>query len=176
MDKQEFLNHSNDFLNEAFTSLLEKAYDAGYESRARNFQKDTKNDITWVDLGLPSGKLWGYQKTPSYKCDDINSIPSAEEFKELYWNTQLQLDDYFIGQTRYWVCHFIGRTGATLCLKVWEQEEKPDVNLFIYAGVVKNGTITNAPHILILKGSPQYVKDDGYISSDHPLGINLYVI
>ena len=175
MNKQDFLNHSNEYLNEMLSSLLEKAYDAGYEQCAKELQKEEKNNVTWVDLGLPSGKLWGYQNIPSHKCVDVNSIPSKEDFEELYWNTRLCLNDFYIGETRYWGCYFIGRTGATLCLRVWEQYAKPEINLWIYAGEVKDGIITNAPHIWKRADGSFYVSDNTRLSPECLTGINLYV-
>lgn len=170
MNKKEFLNHSN----EVCASLLEKAYDAGFEQATRELKNEEKENITWVDLGLPSGKLWGYQNIPSHKCVDINSIPSKEDFEELYWNTRLCLNDFYIGETRYWVCYFIGRTGSTLRLKVWEQQYQPEINISIYSGTVINGTIYNTPNIVKFN-SGFYVTNDGVSTPDSSRAINLFV-
>lgn len=177
MNKKEFLSHTNDYLNETFTLLLEKAYDAGYEQGARTLQKNTKSDITWVDLGLPSGKLWGFKDITPHKCEDINAIPSLFDYRELYCNTTFRLDNYFIGQTKYWACYFIGRTGATLCVKVWKQEEEPkDIDLYFFVGNVKDGVINDALYIRKRNGGPFYILDNNRISPDSTSGINLYVI
>ena len=174
MKKQEFLTNSSEHVNEMLTSLLGEAYDVGFEQATQELQKEGKENITWVDLGLPSGKLWGYQNTPSHKCVDINSIPSKEEFEELYWNTRLCLSDFYIGETRYWVCYFIGRTGSTLRLKVWEQQYQPEINLSIYSGNVINGIIYNTPNIVKFN-SGFYVTNDGVTTPDCSKAINLFV-
>lgn len=174
MEKREFLTQSSEHVNEMLTSLLGEAYDVGFQQGSEQSQKNLEENITWVDLGLPSGKLWGYQNTPSHKCVDINSIPSKEEFEELYWNTRLCLSDFYIGETRFWVCYFIGRTGATLRLKVWEQYAKPEIDISIYSGNVINGTIYNTPNIVKFN-SGFYVTNDGVSTPDCSRAINLFV-
>lgn len=89
MKKQEFLSHSSDYLTEMFSSLLEKAYDAGYEQGKKEQAKVSKTTFVvgrmqWVNLELPSGKIYGTEigiKKAPY--NDKVLLPTKADIEEL---------------------------------------------------------------------------------------------
>lgn len=89
MKKQEFLSHSSDYLTEMFSSLLEKAYDAGYEQGKKDQAKVSKTTFVvgrmrWENLELPSGKIYGTEigsKKAPY--NDMAILPTQADIEEL---------------------------------------------------------------------------------------------
>jgi hypothetical protein len=120
-------NKASTLLNEAFTSLLETAYNAGYEQGKADASIE-EDPYTWVDFGLPSGKLWGFKGSDAptlepFKEDAV--YPTKEEMNELRKYVTPELLELDLFEEKIWLLHLHGRNGASVVLKRWRQNERP---------------------------------------------------
>lgn len=76
-------------LSEAFTNAIEKAYMQGYndavEENSKERIKIVEDGVVYIDLGLPSGTLWGLNnpKFVAYNESQKLNIPTREQIDEL---------------------------------------------------------------------------------------------
>lgn len=138
MKKEEFLEQSNSLLNEAFTSLLEKAYNEGYEQGKQDQAALTQptikeDDIDWVDVSLPCKKRIGSVK---YHCGDdygeaygdMDNILTLDEAKELleYCIFDLRISVTKSTGTRWPILELVSARGVRLHVKQFHYEKDPD--------------------------------------------------
>jgi len=63
----------------------------------KNYKTEDEREPIYVDLGLPSGKKWAFRSVPGFWSFDKaketfgNALPSVEEWKELFENTDKRL-------------------------------------------------------------------------------------
>lgn len=133
MNKKEFLSHTNDYLHEVFSLLLEKAYDAGYEQGKVDqieASKTTivKGGITWTKLDIPSKKVYGKFSQCYEPYNEEVNIPCMTDVDELmqYCRFKLIVDITRSTGTR-WPSLYIQDAKGTL-LKLWgfNYDSNPD--------------------------------------------------
>lgn len=133
MEKEGFLIHSNEYLNEMFTSLLEKAYDAGYEQGRKDHIEESKTTIvkggiTWTKLDIPSKKIYGKTSQRYEPYNEDFNIPCLTDINELIQYCRFKL---IVNITRStgtrWPSLYIQDAKGTL-LKLWgfEYDSNPD--------------------------------------------------
>lgn len=138
MKKEEFLEKSSSLINDAFVSLLEKAYNEGYEQGKQDQVSLTdpivkENDINWVDMSLPSKKRIG---TSRYHCGDdygeaygeMDNVLTLEDAKELleYCIFDLRIAVTRSTGTRWPILELVSARGVRLHVKQFMYEKDPD--------------------------------------------------
>jgi hypothetical protein len=138
MNKEEFLDQAGNLLNEAFVSLLEKAYNEGYEQGKQDQIELTQptikeNNIDWADLSLPCRKRMGTMK---FYCGDdygkaygeMDNILTLDEAKELleYCIFDLRISVTRSTGTRWPILELVSAKGVRLRIKQFNYEKDPD--------------------------------------------------
>lgn len=139
MKKEEFLEQSSTLLTEAFTSLLEKAYNAGYEQGKADQAALTQpvvvsNGHRWVDLSLPSQKRIAKVKhcihnrpdvDPYMDCPEQLTLDDVNELFE-YCLLRLRIDITPSTGTRWPRLEFVSTKGTVLNIYTFNYNSDPD--------------------------------------------------
>ena len=112
-----------------FATALKEAYLKGYEQGELHMATTIRvGNLTYVDLGLPSGTLWAVPESKTSRSDwnyhyyDMYTfaeacklnIPTEEQVEELYQHTKRLYENY--------VLTFIGVTGERMEFEIENQE------------------------------------------------------
>ena len=138
MKKEEFLSQSSTLLSEAFTSIIEKAYEAGYEQGKADQEALTQpvvkeDNLDWVDLSLPCNKrvarkrhYCGDEYGEAYVGrDDMLTLDEANELLE-YCIFDLRISVTRSTGTKWPILELVSAKGVRLHIKQFNYNTDPD--------------------------------------------------
>lgn len=138
MKKEEFLSQSSTLLSEAFTSIIEKAYEAGYEQGKADQEALTlpvvkEDKLDWVDLSLPCNKRVAMMRSylgdnygEAYVGrDDMLTLDEANELLE-YCIFDLRISVTRSTGTKWPLLEIVSTKGIRLFIKQFDYDRDPD--------------------------------------------------
>ena len=138
MKKEEFLSQSSTLLSEAFTSIIEKAYEAGYEQGKADQEALTQpvvkeDNLNWVDLSLPCNKRVARKRSylednygEAYVGrDDMLTLDEANELLE-YCIFDLRISVTGSTGTKWPLLEIVSTKGIRICIKQFNYNTDPD--------------------------------------------------
>jgi len=120
---------------ESITSAIEKAYAVGFYDGQRYYENqdfEAAQEVTYVDLGLPSKTLWSLQyltkesgivKLPYVEAMKFK-IPTVEQFEELWYECHKS----FISKSGSKCVKLTGKSGNHILLKYLKIEDMPSAD------------------------------------------------